>query len=320
MNQKKIITVDLGGTKILSALLNEKNEIISRVKLPTNYTGGADIIVKDIVFSINQLLEKTNLTQNEIKAVCLGVPGTVNPESGIIGYAPNLHIKNYNIKRSIQKHIHVPVLIENDVNLAGLGINRFEYDGKLNNALIVFVGTGIGGALIFNGKMYRGTSFYAGEIGHIKVNQNGEISAKGKSTFEEIASRTAVVKAIQKDIKNGETSVITKLVPTGKRIKSKSLLTSIQKRDKVVSRHINSSCNTIGAVLGSITTLLNVDTIVLGGGVVEALGTHMLPRIEKAFFKTVLEEPGKSVKIKLTKLGDDAPLFGGLALAEEFLG
>ena len=319
MKQKNIITVDLGGTKILSALLNSNNEIIERVKLPTNYTGGAELIVKDIVFSIEELLAKSSLTQDDIKAVCLGVPGTVNPESGIIGNAPNLNITNYNIKRSIQKHVQVPVLIENDVNLAGLGINRFEYDDKLKNALVVFVGTGIGGALIFNGKMYRGSSFYAGEIGHIRVNANGEISSKGKSTFEQIASRTAVVRSIQKDIKNGEVSILTKLVPKGKRIKSKSLQTAVKKRDKVVSKHINNSCKVIGSVLGSLTTLLNVDTIILGGGVVEALGDYMLPKIEKSFFSTVLAEPGKAVKLKITKLGDDAPLFGGLALADEFL-
>jgi glucokinase len=319
MKAKKIITVDLGGTKILSAILNSENEIIERVKLPTNYTNGADVIVKDIISSINELLSKTGTDQKDLRAVCLGVPGTVNPETGIIGNAPNLKIKNYNIKRSIQKHIEVPVLIENDVNLAGLGIKRFEYEDKLKNALVVFVGTGIGGALIFNGKMYRGSSFYAGEIGHIKVNDKGEISANGKATFEQIASRTAVVKSIQKDIKKGETSVLSKLVPKGKRIKSKALQTSVKKRDKVVTKHINNSCRIIGSVLGSLTTLLNIDTIVLGGGVVEALGDYMLPKIEKSFAKSVLPEPGKIVKIKITKLGDDAPLFGGLALADEFL-
>jgi len=314
-----IISIDLGGTKILSALINEKKEIISREKVATKFKKGPQQLVKDIVESVHMLFEKTGVGEDKIRAICLGVPGTVNPVTGVIGNAPNLEIKNYNIKKAIQKHFNVPVLIENDVNLGGLGIKKYELNDKVNNMLVVFVGTGIGGALFFDGKIYRGSSFYAGEIGHMLVSAEGLLlGAKKKTTFEGLASRTAIVKAIQKEIKEGKKSAITELLGDKKAIKSKILLQAMLKRDKVVTGQINNAAKVIGTVLGSIVTLLNIDTIVLGGGVIEAMSKYMLPIIKKEFEKAVLPEPGKIIKLLATKLGDDSALYGGLALADEF--
>ncbi len=313
-----IITVDFGGTKILTALLSKENKIIDRIKTPTNLKNGANGLVDDIASSIKILMENTSVSEKQITAIAMGVPGTVNPESGIIGVAPNLGIENYNIKKALQKYFSVPVLIENDVNLAGLGIKRFEFDNNVNNMLIVFVGTGIGSALIFNGQLYRGSSFYAGEIGHIKVDRLGNFSSKSKTTFEQTASRTAIVENIKREINAGKKSRLLKTVKKGKKIKSGLLAKAIQDNDKLVISEMGKGCRVIGRVLGSITTLLNLDTIVLGGGVIEAAGDFMLPKIKSAFDEAVLPGPGKAVKIVVTELGDDAPLYGGVALVEEF--
>ena len=316
---KYIITVDFGGTKILTALLDSKNKIVERVKMPTNLNNGANGLVDDIASSIKILMENASVVEKEITAIAMGVPGTVNPETGIIGVAPNLGIENYNIKKALQKYFSIPVLIENDVNLAGLGIKKFEFKDKVNNMLIVFVGTGIGSALIFNGHLYRGSSFYAGEIGHIKIDGNGNFSSKSKTTFEQTASRTAIVEKIKKEIKSGKKSKLNKVIKKGKKIKSGALAKAIENNDKLVISEIEKGCDVIGRVLGSITTLLNLDTIVLGGGVVEAAGDFMLPKIISSFYESVLPEPGKAVKIVVTKLGDDAPLYGGAALVDEFI-
>jgi glucokinase len=317
---KNVITVDLGGTKILTALLNNKIEIAAKYKLPTKYDKGTDSLVKSVAKTIEAVLSESKLKENDISAISLGVPGTVNPESGFIGNAPNLSIVNYNIKAALQKYFSIPVLIENDVNLAALGVKKYEFKDKVNNMLIVFVGTGIGGALIFNGKLYRGSTFYAGEIGHMKVHKSGTLStSKSDNTFEGIASRTAVVNSIIKDIKKGKKSVLSEFVSNGKPIKSKAISKAIDSGDKLVIEHISEASETIGTVLGSLTTLLNFDTIVLGGGLIEAADKFIIPKIVSAFNKSVLKEPGKNVKISATKLGDYAPIYGGVALAEEFI-
>jgi len=320
MQQKFIISIDLGGTKILSALINSKNEIISRHKIATDVAKGKEGIVESIVESIKKLMAGNEITERNLKAVCLGVPGTVNPYTGIISNAPNLGIKNFNIKEAILKHISIPILIENDVNLAGLGIRKMELKNEINNVLIVFIGTGIGGALFFDGKIYRGSSFYAGEIGHIKIDPNGNFTSSNKSTtFELSAARPALVKAIKKDLNKTKRKLKVDVKSAKKTLKSKGLALALKNGDAIVIKHISKSCKVTGTVLGSITTLLNLDTIVLGGGVIEAMHGYMLPKIKESFSKAVLNEPGKGVKIFATKLGDDAPLYGGIALAEEFL-
>lgn len=312
-----IISVDLGGTKILSALLNDKNEIVSRVKVATDIEKGGDEIVLSISNSVRQILLENHLKEEDIKAVCMGVPGTVNPSTGIIAIAPNLGLVEYNIKEALSNQIGIPVLIENDVNLAGLGIKKYELKDEVKNMIVVFVGTGIGGALFFDGKIYRGSTFYAGEIGHMLVDAKGAFSISPiHSTFELTASRTAIVREVKKNLKRGKKST----VKEKKSLKSKALADALAKKDPVVVKQITKASKTIGTVLGSITTLLNIDTIVLGGGVIEAMHEFMIPIITKTFNESVLEAPGKCVKIFETKLGDDAALYGGIALAEEFLG
>ncbi|MDQ7815651.1 MAG: ROK family protein [Melioribacteraceae bacterium] len=320
MPKNYIISIDLGGTKILSALIDVNNKIKSKEKIPTELINGKEGLVNSIVQSIKKVMKENEVTEREIKAISLGVPGTVNPYTGIISNAPNLGIKNFNIKEALLKHFSIPLLIENDVNLAGLGIKKFETGEETNNMLVVFVGTGIGGALFFDGKIYRGSTFFAGEIGHMKVNSRGSLLSKDKnSTFELLASRTAIVRDIKKELKKGKKSILKEYSSPTKLLKSKGLALAVKKSDPLAVKYVSKSAVTIGTVLGNLVTLLNLDTIVLGGGVFEAMGDFMMPKVRKAFIKSVLPEPGKTVKIVQTKLGDDAAIYGGIALAEEFL-
>jgi glucokinase len=320
MQPKFIISIDLGGTKILTALINAKNEIKARIKVPTVIDKGKEALVASIAQSVKQIMAENEISERDVKAVCLGTPGTVNPYTGIIGSAPNLGIKNYNIKEALLNHISIPVLVENDVNLAGLGIKKMEMKDQINNMLVVFIGTGIGSALFFDGKIYRGSSFYAGEIGHIRVDAKGNLStSKQSTTFELSSARPAIVKAIKKDLRKGKKSILSEYKSPKKALKSKGLAAALQKGDPLVTKYIAKSADTIGTVLGSMTTFLNLDTIVIGGGVIEAMHAYMMPRIKSSFKSSVLTEPGRGVKIFATKLGDDAALYGGVALAEEFL-
>ena len=320
MAARFLISVDLGGTKILSALIDSQNKIVSKVKIPTETKKGAKYLVKSVADSVGQILKENNLNESDIKAICMGVPGTVNPYNGEIGIAPNLGIKDFNFKKALEKEISIPVLIENDVNLAGLGIKKFELGADEKNILVVFIGTGIGGALFFDGKLYRGSSFFAGEIGHMLVEPKGELAASSKRhTFELTASRTAIVSNIRRGLNKGKKSKLKEFQSPKKQLKSNALSDALIKEDPLAIKYVGKAAKAIGTVLGSITTLLNVDTIVLGGGVIEAMHEFMIPKIKKAFKESVLAEPGKDVNIFETKLGDDAALYGGIALAEEFL-
>ena len=322
MQEKYIVSVDMGGTKILASVLNSKKGIIARQKKPTNINSGTKIYVKDIAEIVTKVVANSKLRKENIAAVCLGVPGSVNPKTGIIGFAPNLGIRNYKMKSELEKLIPYHVLLENDVNLGALGIKNYGVGKDSENMMAVFIGTGIGGGLIIDGKIFRGSNFFAGEIGHMLVQKNGPKCGCGKKgCFEALASRTAIVKNIINDVKKlKKKSVLSDLVKSNQRIKSGALRNAILKKDKVVTGRIREACETIGDVLGSVSNLINFDMIVLGGGVIEALENFMMPIIKEEYKNHVLDASAKGVKIVASKLGDDAAIYGGLALVEEFIG
>ncbi len=311
----------MGGTKILAALINSSEGIVSRLKRPTDTDSGRQAYVNSLASIIKDLVADTHHSQDEIAAVALGVPGAVNPYEGVIRLAPNLNLRNFNIRKSLQELIPYPVLLENDVNLGAMGIKKFGVGKKAKNMLAVFIGTGIGGGIIIDEKIYRGSDFVAGEIGHIKVKADGPVCGCGqRGCFETFASRTAIVNKIIDDIKAGKKSSVSKTFNSGQKIKSKAISAAIKANDKLVIRHISDACHTIGMVIASQCTLMNYDMIVLGGGLIEAAGSFMLPKIKDSFNYYVLAESAKKLKILTSKLADDAALFGGIALTEEFTG
>ena len=311
----------MGGTKILAAVINSKDGIIARAKIATKSDSSEKGYIESLAAITHEAIANSGLKESKIKAVCLGIPGSVNPHTGRIGLAPNLGLKNFFIKEKLQKKIHVPVLIENDVNLGALGVKRFGVGKNNKNILVMFIGTGIGGALIFDGKIYRGTNFMAGEIGHMIVQENGPVCGCGKKgCFEAIASRTAIVRNILSDKRTKKKSKIGKFVPSGEKIKSKALAEAVKKKDKIVLQHLRNACEVIGVVSANVSNLLNVDMIVYGGGLMEALGNAMLPMIKASYYKNVLSDAAKGTKLVKSKLADDAALYGGIVLAEEFLG
>lgn len=319
MENRYIISIDMGGTKVLASLISSDEGIIGKIKKSTKNNNKKVDYPLLLSNTINELLLDSGLAIQQINAVCLGIPGSVNPITGVIGIAPNLNIKNLNIKEELQKHIDVPVLIENDVNLAALGIMKYDANPEWKNILVVFVGTGIGGGLIFDRKLYRGSNFFAGEIGHLIVDPKGPVCGCGKKgCFEAIASRTAIARDITNDISKGKKSKLSKIVEQKGQIKSKALANAIKDNDKVASGHISKSCETIGRVLANVNNLLNLDAIILGGGVIEALESFMLPKIKDSFYANSLKATAEGVNLLATRLGDDAAIYGGIVLAEEF--
>ncbi len=310
----------MGGTKILAAVLNSEEGIVKRLKRPTGTGKGADEYVKALAGAVEDLVKDSGIDKNQVAAVCLGVPGSVNPFTGVIAIAPNLGLKDYNVKEKLEKLIPYKVLIENDVNLGALGVKYYGLGKDAKDMLVVFIGTGIGAGFIFDGKLFRGADYAAGEIGHIKVEKNGPLCGCGNhGCFEAVASRTAVDRNIKKDLNKGEKSILKEFAGTDKQIKSKVLANAVRKGDKVTIRHLTKACRVIGTVLADITNLLNLDLIILGGGVIEALDKFMIPIIKESFDENVLASSAKGLKLLPTKLGDDAALYGGIPLAEEFL-
>ena len=320
LDNNYVISIDTGGTKTLAGVINTKEGIIARLKRPADSKRTSKSYLNSITEIVDDLIVKSNLKRRNIKAICIGIPGALNPFTGIVSLAPNLGLKNINIKEKLQAKIPIPVIIENDVNLGALGAFKFGEAKSSKNMLAVFIGTGIGGGLILDGKIYRGSNYSAGEIGHVTVDKKGpKCNCGNKGCFEVFASRTAIAKGILEDLKANKKSVIKKMISPGKPIKSRMLATAVKAKDRIVLKHISNACDTIGLVLANSANFMNFDMIVLGGGVIEAMDYFMLPKIKESFRKYSLKDASKNIKIIANNLGDDVALYGGIALAEEFL-
>ncbi len=317
--KKVIASVDTGGTKILVSILDAKGKILSTTKKASKVNGGTKPnILKRIINAISEAMEDLDSDEFKLSAIVIGVPGTINPDTGLIYLAPNLGLKNFLISDPIKQKFKVPVIVENDANLGTIGIHKYETEDKFRNMIGIFVGTGIGAGLVFDNKIYRGSNFTAGEIGHMIVEPAGFKCGCGQTgCFETMASRTAIARDIFSEIRLGKKTIITKLIGKNKIIKSGTLARAVEEKDKLTQKILIKASIDIGTMIANLANLLNLDAFVLAGGVIEACGDFMIPYIRQTAKSHALPGNFKGVKILKSKLGDNAAIFGGYALAKE---
>ena len=308
MSNSYIISIDFGGTKILAALLNSRGQILSRFKIATQPESSKLIVVKTLVKLIKDILAES------VRAICMGIPGSVNPFTGIIGSAPNLKISNFDIRTAMEKYLSIPVLVENDVNLGALGIQHFELKGKGRNFLVVFIGTGIGSALFFDGRLYRGSNYYAGEIGHIVIEPDGPLCGCGKrGHLEAVASGTAIAHWVEQELAQG---VISRL-PANQRLSAKQISSAAQQGDELSIAALARAGVFIGQALADFVHIFNPSIIIIGGGVSQS-GNLILDPMRAGLREHVITPKYLENLILTTNaLGDKAGLMGALALARE---
>lgn len=315
---KNIVAVDVGGTKILACVLSSQGKIISRAKKPTKDLSNKNDTIERIIITIEDAITKSKLKFKDITHIVLGIPGSLNPSKGIVYLAPNLGWKNLNIVEPLEKYFNKEILIENDANLGTLGIFHYQLYKEINNLITLFIGTGVGAGIIINKKLFQGKNYSAGEIGHMVVNPNGVICGCGNiGCFETEASRLAITRFINESISNNKKSIITELVKDTSLIKSSALAKAIKMKDEVVIEAVNRASQNIGLMVGNLINLFDFDAIVFAGGVIEAIGYFMLPRIKKSAKEVALKNNYRKTKFLINKLKDDSAIYGSIALVRE---
>lgn len=315
-----VIGVDMGGTKILAAVVDAEGRILANAKIPTKADKGATAVIDRIASCIQKAIDKSRVAPQSIQAVGIGAPGPLDPETGIVIFAPNLGWKDVLLKVELETRTGIPTFVDNDVNVGTLGEHTFGAGQNVQNLVGIFVGTGIGGGIIMNGGLFHGASKTAGEIGHIIVKAGGPRCGCGtRGCLEALASRTAMTKQFQRAIlKKGKKSILSDL--TGgdlALIRSGTLAKAIRAGDKLTLKVLKKATKYLGVGIGSIVNFLNPEMIVLGGGVVEALDDTFLDNIRNAAEKYALPNTLSGVRIVSAKLGDDAGILGAAALARQ---
>ncbi|MFH0964845.1 MAG: ROK family protein [Planctomycetota bacterium] len=320
-NDRPVVGVDLGGTKILSAVVRADGAILARAKLPTEASGGLEHVIDRIAQSVFDAVREARLSPADVPAMAVGSPGPLDPHKGIILEAPNLGWKNVPLGAELEKRTGIKTFVENDVDMGTLGEFVFGAAKGADSVLGVFVGTGIGGGIIIHGKLLRGAAGVAGEIGHIVVKRNGAAcNCGGRGCMEAYAGRWAVARYIHKAVRKGRRSSVARVVKGDHvNLTSGTLRSAWRADDKLVRKALTRACKYLGAGIGSVVNLLSPEVVVIGGGVFEALGKELLPITVKHIRRNAMEASLRNVRIVLAALGDDANVLGASVAARQRL-
>lgn len=314
------IGIDLGGTKMLTVLLDKKNRVRAEVKVKTRVDKGKKYFIDAILESVREVLRDGRVTLKEIKALGIGCPGIIDVRTGTVAYSPNIpFLKNFSLGGSIKKALGVTVALENDVNAGLYGEYCFGAAKKACHAVGIFLGTGIGGALIFDGKLYRGATGAAGEVGHMAMASDGPLCGCGKQgCFEALASRSSV--AAEAALLAGRQQAPHLFDEAGTdlaKIKSGLLAKALKEGDSAIKDLIVRKSTTVGRMMANLVNLLSPDTIVLGGGLVEAMPERIVKAASEAMHEFAMPQLAAHVQVLPAELGDYAIVMGAAELARE---
>ncbi|MBN1521386.1 MAG: ROK family protein [Candidatus Aureabacteria bacterium] len=318
MNKKEklYIGIDIGGTKISGALVKNTGDILVNKKIPTPRKTSSRQFVNTISTVVSDVMKEAGIADKYLSGIGMGVPGVVDTDRGVVVVAPNLNLRNVNIVRDLKTRFKVKVIAGNDVNVGLLGEQWLGAGSGIKNVIGLFPGTGVGGAIIIDGKMLTGIHGAAAELGHMIVESKGPSCTCGnKGCLEAAAGRWAIERDIRAEIKAGKKSKIKQL--SGGRlavIKSRVLSKALKARDPVVTRVMKRASETLGYACRTLRHIFDPEMIIFGGGIIEACSDFMMPIIRKTALSDPFFSKFSGFRIVESLLGDDAVLLGAVAL------
>ena len=314
---KNRIGIDVGGTNVKLALVNENGQIVYSNSVPTRAEMGYEFTVNNIKQAIYELLKETKLEAKDIQGIGFGFPGQVDYKAGIVRNAPNIPgWVEVPIAKLIEDEFHIPTRVDNDVRCAALGELNYGAGKGCENMVCITVGTGIGSGLIINGKLVRGASNAAGEIGHIKLQMHkGPICGCGDTgCFEAFASGPSIVAMAEEYIKGGKSTKYREMA-NGTAITPFIVCEAAKAGDPVAQRIFTIMGEYLGIGLSSVVNLLNPEKIIIGGGVADAGEILMRPLVD-TLRKRAMKIAGSAVEVVPAQLGNTAGVIGASLLIE----
>ena len=312
---QSVVGIDLGGTNMMIGIVDPSGQVVARKKVDTDATKGADDVIQRMAMAVSAVISDAGLGKSDIAGIGLGAPGVVNVKQGKVVKAVNLCWNDLPVATQLAEAIGIPVTLDNDVNVGTWGEYRAGAAQDADDALGIFVGTGIGGGLVINGKLYHGHFMSAGEIGHTVVNRSAGF---GNRTLEQLTSRGSVVAVIEKLIASNHSTMISE-ISKGKRIRSKVIGKAMRANDELTLRVLKEAAETLGVAIANVVTLLSLDCVVVGGGLTEAADERWLEWIRTSFHDAVFPEICRDCRIVESTLGDDAGLLGAALLIRDRL-
>lgn len=313
------VGIDLGGTGIKVGLIDENHNIIHRANAPTLATRRHySEIIKDMAELAKKVVREAGYDINkDIKSIGIGSPGSCDSKNGVVIYANNLNFINVPLRAEMQKYIGLPVYIGNDANVAALGEFKF-LDEDISEMVAITLGTGVGGGVIIDKKIYEGFNGEAAELGHMQVQMiNGESCTCGRTgCWEAYASITALVRDTKRAIQAHPECAMAKAVAAHDvRINGKTPFLWAKKGDSVARKVVDNYIKAIAEGIASVINIFQPEILVIGGAISKE-GEYLLNPIKEIASKATYSRTDRVTDIRIAKLGNDAGIIGAALLGE----
>ena len=311
------IGIDLGGTNIAIGIVDEKGKIIVQGSTPTLSPRSYTEIVKDMVTLCEKLTAEAGISMNDIKAVGIGTPGSVDYEKGSVAYSNNLKFNDAPLRDEFQKYYNIPVVLENDANSAAYG-EYIANGGDAGVFLAITLGTGVGGGIILDKKIFRGANGAGGELGHFTLVHNGALCSCGKKgCWEAYASVTALINQTKVAIEKHPESLMKSLAEENGHVSGRTAFDAAKKGDPAAKEVVDKYIEYVADGLVSIVNIFQPDKIVVSGGISKE-GDYLLDPVREYVKKYDYNKLFKRTEIETATLYNDAGIIGAAFAAKNF--
>ena len=318
-----MVGIDMGGTRVRALVVDAQNRVLGMQRAPTHPKQKPERTVGDLALLVKAAVEQAQVKLSDLRTVSIGVPGAVDPDRGIVQHAPNLGWKKVALGPKLEALLHVPVFVENDVNIGVMGEYVLGAGQGVRNLVGIFVGTGIGGGILRDGQLYQGARGAAGEVGHIILEVNGPRCGCGNlGCAEALASRTAMEREVRAALRRGEQSIVPKLMRERgrERMTSSIIQKALKQHDPVMEKVMERAQFYLGILVANVVNMLDPECVIIGGGIVARLGKAYVTPIRKTAYEHFLRRnDARRVKIVPGLLGDGAGPLGAVVLARQRL-
>lgn len=312
------VGIDLGGSKIAAAIVNEEGEILKRVHTPTGARDGEEAVVSNLIQACDTLLEDAD---SQPQSIGIGVPGSVRDETGTVVFTPNLPLRNVDVTSYLRKKYGCDVFLGNDANCAALGEVVAGSCKGAKNVVMITLGTGLGGSLIINGKLLIGLSGAAGEIGHMVIMSGGRKCNCGRlGCWETYASATGLVNtALEFMEKNPESLMWELCVGLTERVDGRTVFDAYRADDTTAILIVNKYVEHLAIGIVNMMNILEPEIICVGGGVSNAWDCMEEPLTAAVEVEKFTRFSADVPRTKLVKamLGNEAGIIGAAMLGRE---
>lgn len=312
MSDKIYIGVDLGGTAIKVGICDAEGHLIQTYEGPTGTDQGPDAIMDNIASYVRKIVDESSYSWDQVEGIGAGIPGFMDIPEGFVKLSPNLGLRDYPVKRTLEEKLGKTVKINNDANVAALGEAWSGAGAGIPNCVCYTLGTGVGGGIIINGKIYEGSKGMAGELGHMAVIPDLEAIQCGcgkMGCLETVSSATGIVRMANDAVERGDKTSLSGIEP----ITAKDVFDAAKAGDEVAQRIVNRAAFYLGKSMAAIAVVVNPQRFIVGGGVSKA-GEFLFEQIREVFHKYTPESAQEGVEIVPAKLGNNAGVVGAAGL------